>query len=200
MAISKKGKRKIIYNEELFFWYIKKDDDYGTDYLNIVKEDRSVVIYYRINQINDEFIHPKITVQKSPRLKSGLYNFFPPLSDEIITSKTVSRILKWHEQTNISSPLKYPEYKFSLGDIDYKSGKIVFISDDFKNLTEDMLLVEYPDNYILDLGWYGSSNGFVLYIIKDENWKKPVKRTSAGYYDLKEIIVNAVDFIMKISL
>ena len=39
MGFSKKGKRKIIYNEEIFYWFVKRDEDYGTDYLNIIKEE-----------------------------------------------------------------------------------------------------------------------------------------------------------------
>ena len=62
-----------------------------------------------------------------------------------------------------------------------------------------MLLVEYPDNYILDLGWYGSSNGYIIYIIKNEDWENPVKKVHTGYYYLKEILENAVDYILKIS-
>ena len=65
MGFSKKGKRKIIYNEEIFYWFIKRDEDYGTDHLNIIKEDRSLVIFYRVNQISDEFIHPKVFIEKS---------------------------------------------------------------------------------------------------------------------------------------
>ena len=200
MAFSKKGKRKIIYNEEEFFWFIRRDDDSYTDYLNIIKEDRSIIIYYRINQISDEFIHPRIFIQRSSRLKTGLYNFFPPLSDEIITPKIVSKILNWHEHTDTGiSPVRHQPPEFSLTDIDYKNGKIIFISDDFKNSSEDMLLVEYPGNYILDLGWYGSSNGYIMYIIKNEDWENPVKKVHTGYYYLKEILENAVDYILKIS-
>ena len=199
MALSKKGKRKIIYNEEIFYWYIKSDEDYGTDYLNIIKEDCSIVIFYRVNQISDEFIHPKVFIEKSNRLKTGLYCFFPPLSDEIITPKTVSMILKWHEQTDTSTtPVKYQPPDFLLTDIDYKTGKIVYISDDFKYPSEDMLCVEYSGGYILDLGWYGSSNGYVVYIIKDENWEIPVKRIHTSYWYLKEILENAIDFIISV--
>ena len=201
MAFSKKGKRKIIYNEEVFYWFVKRDEDYSTDYLNIIKEDSSLVIFYRINQISDEFIHPKVFIEKSSRLKTGLYSFFPPLSDEIITPKTVEKILKWHDQCNISiNPVQYQPSDFLLTDIDYKSGKITYISNDFKHLSEDMLLIEYPGGYILDLGWYGSSNGYIIYIIKDKDWEMPVKKIHSGYYSLKEILENAVDFITSIYI
>ena len=196
MGISKKGKRKIIYNEELFYWFIQRDEDYGTDHLNIIKEDRSLIIFYRVNQIRDEFIHPKVFIKKSSRLKTGLYPFFPLLSDEIITPKTIINILKWHEQCDVSiTPVKHQPLGFSLADIDYKAGKINHISDDFKHLSEDMLQIEYPGGYILDLGWYGSSNGYIIYIIKDKNWETPVKKVHTGFYSLKEVLKNAVDFI-----
>ena len=196
MGISKKGKRKIIYNEELFYWFIQRDEDYGTDHLNIIKEDRSLIIFYRVNQIRDEFIHPKVFIKKSSRLKTGLYPFFPLLSDEITTPKTIINILKWHEQCDVSiTPVKHQPLGFSLADIDYKAGKINHISDDFKHLSEDMLQIEYPGGYILDLGWYGSSNGYIIYIIKDKNWETPVKKVHTGFYSLKEVLKNAVDFI-----
>ena len=200
MAFSKKGKRKIIYNEEIFYWYIKRDEDYDIDYLTIIKEDRSHVLSYRVNQISDEFINPKIFVQKSNRLKTGVYYFFPPLADEIITPKTVSSILKWHEQADISiTPVKYQPSGFLLTDIDYKTGEVVHIAEDFEALSEDMLQVTYPGGYTLDLGWYGSSNGYVIYIIKDENWETPVKKVHTGFYSLKEILENAVNYITLIS-
>ena len=196
MGISKKGKRKIIYNEELFYWFIQRDEDYGTDHLNIIKEDCSLIIFYRVNQIRDEFIHPKVFIKKSSRLKTGLYPFFPLLSDEITTPKTIINILKWHEQCDVSiTPVKHQPLGFSLADIDYKAGKIIHISNDFKHLSEDMLQIEYPGGYILDLGWYGSSNGYIIYIIKDKNWETPVKKIHTGFYSLKEVLKNAVDFI-----
>ena len=201
MGFSKKGKRKIIYNEEIFYWFVKRDEDYSTDYLNIIKEDRSLVIFYRVNQISDEFIHPKVFIEKSSRLKTGLYPFFPPLSDEIITPKTVSNILKWHDQCDASvNPVKYQPAGFLLTDIDYKTGKINHIIGDFKHLSEDMLQIEYPGGYILDLGWYGSSNGYIIHIIKNKNWETPVKKIYAGYYSLKEILENAVDFITSLPI
>ena len=198
MSFSKKGKRKIIYNEEIFYWYIKRDEEYSfSDYLTIIKEDRSLVLCYRVNQISDEFIHPKIFIQKSSRLKTGLYCFFPSLTDEIITQKIVSEILKWHKRCDVSiPPVKYQPSDFLLTDVDYKTGKITYISDDFKNLSEDMLFVEYPGGYILDLGWYGSFNGYIIYIIKDKNREIPVKKIHTDFYHLKEILENAVDYIM----
>lgn len=45
-------------------------------------------------------------------------------------------------------------------------------TNDRSLLKEDMLQLSY-NGYIVDLGFY--SNGFILYLIKDQNWDTPVK-------------------------
>lgn len=99
MAVSTKRKRKLLFDNELYLWYVKEDYD-SLDYnLHIVSADCKVCLIYRINQINDEFIHPKISVLQSDRLKPGVYSFFPPLADETISSANVRAILNWHKNT-----------------------------------------------------------------------------------------------------
>lgn len=45
-------------------------------------------------------------------------------------------------------------------------------TNDRSLLKEDMLQLSYK-GYIVDLGFY--SNGFILYLIKGQNWDTPVK-------------------------
>lgn len=45
-------------------------------------------------------------------------------------------------------------------------------TNDKSLLKEDMLQLSYK-GYIVDLGFY--SNGFILYLIKGQNWDTPVK-------------------------
>lgn len=71
-------------------------------------------------------------------------------------------------------------------DIDFKSGEIRFSSENIND--EDILQVEYPDNYILDLGWYGKSGGFALYIIRDFEWSVPV----VEYHFYDETLINEI--------
>lgn len=72
-------------------------------------------------------------------------------------------------------------------DFSRKKGEIVFnelslkdntsLNDQLDNLKEDMLQVEFPDGYILDVGWKPSFdiNGkFHVYLIKDFDWGDPV--------------------------
>lgn len=77
-----------------------------------------------------------------------------------------------------------------------KKGEIVFnelsleqnISLDKQqdSLKEDMLQVEFPGGYILDVGWRPSFdiNGrFYIYLIKDFDWDAPVYNGNAGDID-----------------
>ncbi|TSJ44940.1 hypothetical protein [Fluviicola chungangensis] len=92
--INKKGKRKIVFEGETYYWFVKKESE--ADFLSIGSEDKSTLILYHINQINDEFIHPKIAVLQSEKMSPGAYSFFPPLSDESISGSTVRAILNWY--------------------------------------------------------------------------------------------------------
>lgn len=41
-------------------------------------------------------------------------------------------------------------------------------------LKEDMFQVEYPNNYVIDVGWYSGVKKFIIFIIKDYNWEEPI--------------------------
>lgn len=65
--------------------------------------------------------------------------------------------------------------EITYNDFDIDINKPLDVEDD--GLKEDMFKVEYPDNIILDIGWYSGINKFVVYIIKDFDWENPMKRT-----------------------
>ena len=102
--ISSKGKRKLIYKDKLFYWFVKLDKDYYEPFLHIISDDRKLRLSYRLNQISDKFIHSKISVLQSEKMKHGVYNFFPPLADEFISAHNVCAILSWYEKQNETSP------------------------------------------------------------------------------------------------
>lgn len=92
--INKKGKRKIVFEGTTYYWYVKKEND--TDFLSISSEDKKLVLSYRVNQIDDDYIRPKIRVVQSEKLLSGVYLFWPILSDEIISGRNIAKILNWY--------------------------------------------------------------------------------------------------------
>lgn len=65
MAVSHKGKRKIIYKDKLYLWYIIPDDDYDfLFYLKIISDDQTFYLSYETDQANNLFIQPKIGIVK----------------------------------------------------------------------------------------------------------------------------------------
>lgn len=200
MAISYKRKRKIKYKEKLYLWYINKDEDYGEYYLSIISDDKQLHLSYKINQINDYFIHPKIAVLKSEKLEKGIYRVSSPIADEIISKHNVTALLSWHDnQKKTASPIGIEIPKNPFENIEFKSGIVTHIQNDFsiKNLKEDMLQVIYPKNYLLDVGWYGSMQGYIIYIIKNNDWENPVAKTQKNYFDLQEAITFGITIIEK---
>lgn len=99
--ISKKGKRKIVFEGLTYYWYVKKEND--TDFLSISSEDKKLVLSYRVNQIDDDYLRPKIRVVQSEKLLSGVYLFWPILSDEAISNYNVFAILNWYMKKTAES-------------------------------------------------------------------------------------------------
>lgn len=88
-------------------------------------------------------------------------------------------------------------------DFSVKKGEIVFnefsvkkdilLSEQLDELREDMLQVEFPNGYILDIGWKPSFdiNGkFYIYLIKDFDWEQPVYSGNAKDIDSLEFEIN----------
>lgn len=69
---------------------------------------------------------------------------------------------------------------FGVGSIVYNEFHIDFekkLDEQEDSLTEDLLQVKYPNNYLIDLGWYpecNSKGNFVLNVIYNYDWEKPV--------------------------
>lgn len=75
------------------------------------------------------------------------------------------------------------EYDFS-----FANGNIVFndmdidpkkpLFDQIWSLKEDMLMVEFPNGYMIDVGWYPSfeeDGKFIIRLIKDHDWENVVR-------------------------
>ncbi len=97
-------------------------------------------------------------------------------------------------------------------DIDFKSGKVIYneFNIDFSkplklqiyNLNQDLLQVEYKNNYILDVGWspdFDVNGSFIIYIIKDYNWGNYIyKRQCKDIEKLKKYINQAIKYLENI--
>ena len=55
--------------------------------------------------------------------------------------------------------------------VDFGTGTVTFLDDTQK---EDMLQVEYPNGFLLDMGWY--QDRYIISIIHNFDWTHPVKQ------------------------
>ena len=59
--------------------------------------------------------------------------------------------------------------------VDFGTGTVTFLDDTQK---EDILQVEYPNGFLLDMGWY--QDRYIISIIHNFDWTHPVKRYEAA--------------------
>ena len=77
--------------------------------------------------------------------------------------------------------------------IDFDTGKVIFLDATRK---EDMLQVEYPNRFLLDMGWY--QDRYIISIIENFDWTHPVKRYETADRDqLPVLLTEAVRFAEK---
>ena len=79
--------------------------------------------------------------------------------------------------------------------MDFGTGEIIFLDITQK---EDMLQVEYPNCFLLDMGWY--QDRYIISIIQNFDWTHPVKRYEAADRDqLPALLTEAAHSVEKES-
>ena len=79
--------------------------------------------------------------------------------------------------------------------MDFGTGKIIFLDITQK---EDMLQVEYPNGFLLDMGWY--QDRYIISIIQNFDWTHPVKRYEAADRDqLPALLTEAAHSVERAS-
>lgn len=92
-------------------------------------------------------------------------------------------------------------------EIDVKGGKItddtLFITD-FNGpvgyIDEDILLVEYENNFIVDISYHESRNDLSVNVIFESDWDRPVYTKSIGLLDKNGLLASlkeAIDIAVK---
>jgi hypothetical protein len=113
MALSKKNRRKINYNGNLFFWWVIDEfDDLGNMLsINIASEDKKFLIKHFAIQRNVTDSYLSIVGEQFPGLerktgnsvKLSCPNFSDSFVDKGVTPKTIKEILHWCFVTNIDA-------------------------------------------------------------------------------------------------
>ena len=79
--------------------------------------------------------------------------------------------------------------------VDFGTGTVTFLDDTQK---EDMLQVEYPNGFLLDMGWY--QDRYIISIIHHFDWTHPVQRYETADRDqLPVLLTKVVRFVEKES-
>ena len=79
--------------------------------------------------------------------------------------------------------------------MDFGTGEIIFLDITQK---EDMLQVEYPNCFLLDMGWY--QDRYILSIIQNFDWTHPVQQyETAERNQLPKLLTEAVRLVEKES-
>lgn len=79
--------------------------------------------------------------------------------------------------------------------MDFDTGKVVFLDATRK---EDMLQVEYPNCFLLDMGWY--QDRYIISVIHNFDWANPVQQyETTETNQLPKLLTEAVRLVEKES-
>ena len=79
--------------------------------------------------------------------------------------------------------------------IDFDTGKVIFLDATRK---EDMLQVEYPNCFLLDMGWY--QDRYIISVIHNFDWANPVQQyETTETNQLPALLTEAVRLVEKES-
>ena len=79
--------------------------------------------------------------------------------------------------------------------IDFDTGKVIFLDATRK---EDMLQVEYPNCFLLDMGWYQDRS--IISVIHNFDWANPVQQyETTETNQLPKLLTEAVRLVEKES-
>lgn len=94
----------------------------------------------------------------------------------------------------------FDKIDFSPGVIKYNdfdiNPKEPFNEDD-EGLKEDMFQIEYPFDYVLDIGWYSGIKQFIIYVIKSCNWDEPILEEKCKDASELEVLMEEYNKLIK---
>lgn len=95
MSVRKKGRRKIIYDNNEYVWYVSRDDDSPYLLLNIVSADKSLILSVPLH-IEKPYIISKGKIFQSAKTNGCWNRYLLPFDiPQVITSKFVAALIAW---------------------------------------------------------------------------------------------------------
>lgn len=97
MGVSGKGRRTLRFKEREFIWWVSpEEDDCDKIYLNIVSEDKSIILSYRVGD-GSFVIISKGRIFQGHKTSGNWETYSIPFKDPlmIVTPGDVKRIVEW---------------------------------------------------------------------------------------------------------
>lgn len=100
MGINSKGKRKITYNDQLYVWHVSLDDESPYYILNIVSEDKKLILACPLG-VDRNYVISKGTIFQGQKTSGRWQRYLcPVVFPEVITPKIVANIIRWAVDEN----------------------------------------------------------------------------------------------------
>lgn len=95
MSVRKKGRRKIMHGDEKYVWYVELDYDSPYHILNVISEDKKLIIACPLN-MKTPYIISKGNLFQNYKSNGNWNRYHLPFDvPEIITPKFVSELISW---------------------------------------------------------------------------------------------------------
>ena len=97
MSVSKKGRRSIKYKNQTFVWWVGENpDDEDRIWLNIISDDKKIVLSYRIGE-GDFFVVNKGCFFQGKKTSGYWERYWYPMKEPpmVVTPKFVYELISW---------------------------------------------------------------------------------------------------------
>ncbi len=98
MSVRTKGRRKIIVNEKKYVWYVKLDSESPYHVLNIISEDKKLIISCPLETNTPYVISKGMVFQGKPTDGYWGRYLLPFCVPQIITPQFVADVIRWATQ------------------------------------------------------------------------------------------------------
>ena len=109
MSISTKRRRKIIVGDRAYVWYVAEDDDSAYDVLNIVSDDKYLILSCPLKTGTD-YVISKGRVFQQKEIHSGWSRHLLPFGiHDAVTPKLAEQIIVWATEGTDAVPINAGE-------------------------------------------------------------------------------------------
>lgn len=106
MGVRKKGRRKIVCNGKIYIWYVNLDYDSPYCVLNIVSEDKTLILQTPLN-MTTPYVIVKGNVFQKKKTDGIWHRYLLPFDvPDIVTPKFVFKLISWSTQVKNAVEVK----------------------------------------------------------------------------------------------